>query len=191
VLFGSKMYSTLRKNLSIVISFGVHSVLLISYLAYNLISSNDVNIKYGVYSMPINIVNESELKTQNHPQILQKNFPKTNLKGDEYKDKSQNNNQQNNYIHSQVSYEDLIANDGNSIPPYPLIAKINKWEGEVILKVIVDIQGSVDSIEIKKSSGHKILDDTAQKAIKAWKIPNNSGKNIIIEIPVMFKLRTK
>ena len=190
MLFGNKIYSTLRKNLSIVISLGFHSILLLSYLAYNLTFSNNFNINYATTSVPISIVNEKELQEQTHKQILQKNSLKETAQKDV--DKNQNNNATKpTYIHNQVSYQDLISNDANSIPQYPLIAKINKWEGEVVLIVQVDSNGDVIFINIKQSSGHKVLDDTAQKAIKAWKIPNNTSQNITIEIPVMFKLVNK
>ncbi len=195
MLFGSKIYIKLKKHFAISVSILIHLILLLSYIIYNVNFNNKIYLNYANSAISINVVNNAYVK-QNHPAISTKEILKQSNKPQDVinsKDNKNNpqNNKQNLYTHKQVSYQDLISKEGNSIPPYPLIAKVNKWEGEVVLIVIVNTNGVVESIQIKQSSGHKVLDDTAISAIKAWSIPNNSGQSITIEIPVMFKLISK
>jgi protein TonB len=53
--------------------------------------------------------------------------------------------------------------------------------------------GRVGQIELKRSSGHEILDRSALAAVKQWRfIPAKEGENIIsvwVNIPVKFQLQ--
>lgn len=53
---------------------------------------------------------------------------------------------------------------------YPRIARQRGWEGEVILAFILKPNGNIETIEIHKSSGHAILDRSAQTALT--KVPS-------------------
>lgn len=68
----------------------------------------------------------------------------------------------------------------NPAPEYPAAAERQGWEGKVQLRVKVLPDGTAGDIEVKKSSGHKLLDDTAIKAVKGWKFsPARRGtKNV-------------
>ena len=85
-----------------------------------------------------------------------------------------------------------IGSENNPHPPYPLIARKKGWQGKLTLNVLVNQNGWVDKINIKKSSGYKVLDEISLKTIKKWYfIPASSGKvNIKDEliIPVRFVL---
>ena len=48
---------------------------------------------------------------------------------------------------------------------YPFLAKKNNLGGTVVLSVIVGVAGTVEDIEVKISSGHKILDQEAVKQL--------------------------
>jgi len=80
----------------------------------------------------------------------------------------------------------------NKAPVYPWIAKENRWEGLVILKVVVSEEGGVEDIAIEQSSGHKVLDDAAYDAVKKWKFhPAQIGTLALksrVRIPVRFVL---
>jgi periplasmic protein TonB len=74
---------------------------------------------------------------------------------------------------------------------YPEIAKINKLEGKVIIKAIVDEQGNVSSTEVVQSLSIE-CDQAAIDAIKKVKFTPalRDGKAVKSEvlIPVQFKL---
>ncbi|WP_144436848.1 energy transducer TonB [Thermosulfidibacter takaii] len=77
-------------------------------------------------------------------------------------------------------------------PPYPYIARSRGYQGKVLLKALVDVQGDVKDVIVVKSSGYTILDKTAVEAIKQWKFePAHLGairKEAWVEVPFVFKL---
>jgi len=81
----------------------------------------------------------------------------------------------------------------NPKPPYPREARKRGYQGEVVLKVEVLSNGQVGQVEVKKSSGHEILDRSALAAVKHWKfIPARKGENAIpfwVNIPIKFQLQ--
>ena len=81
----------------------------------------------------------------------------------------------------------------NPKPPYPEEARKNGMEGEVLLRVEVLADGQVGGIEVKRSSGHEILDRSALSTVKQWKfIPANRGNGSIacwVNIPIKFHLQ--
>jgi protein TonB len=80
----------------------------------------------------------------------------------------------------------------NREPYYPASAREQGWQGTALLKVLVLKNGSVGSLEIKRSSGYSILDRSALKAVKDWKfVPaqkDGQPVEIGVEIPVTFRL---
>lgn len=57
----------------------------------------------------------------------------------------------------------------NPAPLYPLLAKEQGWEGVVVLKVLVQADGRVGRVYVLRSSGYKILDESALKAVNEWR----------------------
>ena len=83
---------------------------------------------------------------------------------------------------------------GKTIPPvYPRIARESGWEGTVVVRVVVQADGTPDIIQVRKSSGHQVLDDAATDALKNWQFVPAKDGNIpirsIVEIPINFDLR--
>ncbi|MGA2466190.1 MAG: energy transducer TonB [Thermodesulfobacteriota bacterium] len=80
----------------------------------------------------------------------------------------------------------------NPKPIYPQVAREKRYEGEVLLRVEVLSNGRVGQIEIKKSSGYDVLDQSALTTVKEWKfIPARRGDVPIpfwINIPIKFQL---
>lgn len=82
-----------------------------------------------------------------------------------------------------------------SIPPvYPRIAKKENWEGTVILRVVVQPNGRPEeSITVKRSSGHPVLDEAAIDAVTRWTFYPEKDGNIpirsVVEIPILFALK--
>ncbi len=82
----------------------------------------------------------------------------------------------------------------NPPPEYPAAAARQSWEGTVLLRVRVLSTGKVDSIEVQKSSGHKVLDEAARDTVRAWLFsPSKRGSTPIdgwATVPIEFKLDT-
>ncbi len=81
----------------------------------------------------------------------------------------------------------------NPKPLYPREAKKKGYEGEVLLRVEVLPDGGVGEIEVRRSSGHPILDRSAISAVRQWKfIPAKKGETPVtvwVNIPIAFQLR--
>jgi TonB family protein len=81
----------------------------------------------------------------------------------------------------------------NPKPLYPPEARRNGYHGEVLLKVEVLSNGQVGKIEVKKSSGHKVLDRSALNTVRKWKfIPARKGETPVslwVNIPIRFQLQ--
>jgi periplasmic protein TonB len=78
----------------------------------------------------------------------------------------------------------------NPPPEYPARATQMGWGGTVILRVRVSADGSAQSVSVKKSSGHKVLDDSAVAAVKKWTfVPSKRGSTPIdgwATVPIIF-----
>ena len=81
----------------------------------------------------------------------------------------------------------------NPAPKYPRRAKRKGYEGKVILDVLVNREGKVESLAIYQSSGHRILDKAAQKAVTTWLFsPATRGEEKVsmwIKVPIRFDLQ--
>ena len=81
------------------------------------------------------------------------------------------------------------------VPSYPAGAREQGLEGVAILGVRVDAGGKVSEIQVKASSGAKMLDDAAVAAVKAWTfVPARKGPQPVeswVEVPVRFALTRK
>lgn len=78
-------------------------------------------------------------------------------------------------------------------PAYPRDAMSKGLEGTVVLKVLVDVDGTPISVEIERSSGHFKLDDAAKRQVlRKWKfkpaIVDGRATQVYGIIPVSFSL---
>ncbi|MFM0045187.1 energy transducer TonB [Paraburkholderia sediminicola] len=80
----------------------------------------------------------------------------------------------------------------NPAPDYPPIAQDQGWEGRVLLRVHVLPSGKPDSVDIRTSSGRKMLDDAAVAAVRRWSfVPAKRGDEAVdgwVNVPIDFKL---
>ena len=87
-----------------------------------------------------------------------------------------------------------LAYLNNPAPSYPAYAKRAREQGVVMLRVRVDAAGSVEGIEIHKSSGSQRLDDAALAAVKRWRFaPARQGDRPISGValvPIHFQLES-
>ena len=81
----------------------------------------------------------------------------------------------------------------NPPPPYPELAKQMRQEGIVMLSVNVNKEGEPVDVEIIQSSGFRLLDQAALKAVQHWKFqPGRIGGLPIdskVTVPVRFQLQ--
>lgn len=87
-----------------------------------------------------------------------------------------------------------IGYKNNPPPDYPAQAVRQRWQGTVLLRVRVLQNGAVESIEVVKSSGRKVLDDAAVHTVQRWVFaPSTRGTTPIdgfATVPIEFKLDT-
>lgn len=80
----------------------------------------------------------------------------------------------------------------NPPPQYPYQAQQRGWEGVVVLKALIKAEGRPERVVIERTSGHRILDKTALKAVEKWKfVPGRVGNITVsswIKIPIRFEL---
>ena len=78
-------------------------------------------------------------------------------------------------------------------PPYPIAAIREGLTGTVMLRVLVDVDGSPIDVQIERSSGHRVLDAAARKQVLAkWRfkpaLENGRAVQAIGLIPIDFNL---
>lgn len=81
----------------------------------------------------------------------------------------------------------------NEPPDYPRRALAARMEGVVELEVEVRADGRVESVRVKVSSGHTLLDDEALKTVKRWRFTparDAAGEAVpsVVPVPVRFRL---
>lgn len=77
-------------------------------------------------------------------------------------------------------------------PQYPAEALAAQIEGRVVLRVILDREGDVTGAAVAKSSGHKMLDEAAQRSVAKWKFEPATRLGVrvatAIAVPVVFRI---
>jgi protein TonB len=80
----------------------------------------------------------------------------------------------------------------NRPPPYPSLARRRGYEGTVLLEVLVTEEGRVGELSVARSSGYKMLDRAALRAVRDWRFePGTRGGRpmaMAVRIPVRFRL---
>lgn len=90
---------------------------------------------------------------------------------------------------TEIGYPDYGVNPK---PDYPRIAKRHGYEGLVVLNVFVMESGSVGKVELKKSSGYDVLDNSALDAVRKWIfVPGKKNGRAVsswVVVPIRFDL---
>jgi len=80
----------------------------------------------------------------------------------------------------------------NPAPPYPAAARWLRLQGTATVRVLVSLDGRPMTLRLEKTSGARILDDAALKAVKHWLfVPARHGSEPVaaeIDVPVRFRL---
>ena len=81
----------------------------------------------------------------------------------------------------------------NPPPTYPRIARIRGYQGDIMLDVLVNKNGTVGDLKVIKSSGYPILDRAAKSSVKNWLFePGMVGKEkfkMWVRVPIRFELK--
>ena len=84
------------------------------------------------------------------------------------------------------------AGPSNPPPRYPYLARRQGQQGRVILRVLVSAAGKAKAIAIRRSSGYRLLDGAAVKAVRKWRfVPARmAGIQVSgsVDVPVLFTL---
>lgn len=77
-------------------------------------------------------------------------------------------------------------------PAYPEAARRNQEQGTVSLMVKVLHDGNVGEVNVKKTSGSRLLDEAAVAEAKKWQfVPGHKGPKPVdawVEVPIWFQL---
>ncbi len=84
------------------------------------------------------------------------------------------------------TYKQLRQIEGNPLPVYPKEALKKKWEGRVDLFYYVNPAGFVEKIQLQRSSGHSVLDNSALRALSRYRY--HPGQEGWVRHPVEFLL---
>jgi protein TonB len=80
----------------------------------------------------------------------------------------------------------------NPAPSYPQLSRRTREEGRVILRVLVNPRGSAEDVQVRTSSGHARLDESARDTVRRWKfVPAKRGAEPVsawVLIPISFRL---
>ena len=75
---------------------------------------------------------------------------------------------------------------------YPAVARLNHWEGKVVLRAVIKEDGRVVDLRIAQSSGHDVLDQDALGLMQqASPIPLKQplgNPQVVVHIPISYKL---
>lgn len=81
----------------------------------------------------------------------------------------------------------------NPAPAYPPLSRRLGEEGRVLLRVLVSADGVPQQVEVKQSSGHERLDQSAVATVWRWKfVPARRGATPVeawVVIPISFTLK--
>ena len=81
----------------------------------------------------------------------------------------------------------------NNPPNYPSSERLNGHEGVVIISAVVLAEGRASNLQIKSSSGYRLLDQSALDAVGSWMFDpaTKKGKavSMCVDIPIRFVLK--
>lgn len=80
----------------------------------------------------------------------------------------------------------------NPPPDYPIALRENNISGIVHMQVLVQIDGSPREITVHKSSGYRLMDEAAVRAVRRWRfipaLDNGRASTGWVEFPIRFSL---
>ena len=87
---------------------------------------------------------------------------------------------------------EALWNKVEQLKRYPHIARMNRWEGKVVLRGVIKADGQVVDLEIAESSGYSVLDRDALEIMKQaspLKLKHPLGQpQVVVQVPISYKL---
>jgi protein TonB len=75
---------------------------------------------------------------------------------------------------------------------YPQVARINHWEGKVVLRAVIREDGELLDLNVARSSGHAVLDEEALASVKQafpLALSQSLGQpQVALQIPISYRL---
>ena len=75
---------------------------------------------------------------------------------------------------------------------YPRLARMNRWEGRVVLRVVIQEDGHLLDLAVSESSGHSVLDQDALEVLKLASpltLKHPLGKpQVVVQVPISYRL---
>ena len=76
---------------------------------------------------------------------------------------------------------------------YPHVARMNRWEGRVVLRAVIREDGELIELNIAESSGHSVLDRDALEILRKAspiKLKHPLGqRQVVVQIPISYRLQ--
>jgi protein TonB len=86
-----------------------------------------------------------------------------------------------------------IPDPQNRPPEYPERARRQRQQGDVLLHLVIDVDGEVARVSVARSSGTELLDEAAAHAASSWRFAPASQDGVAlsseVDVPVGFVLR--
>jgi periplasmic protein TonB len=87
---------------------------------------------------------------------------------------------------------DLLQRRGAELRHYPAQARLNQWEGRVIVRAVIRADGHIGDLSVKESSGHAVLDEAAMDVIRRISpvpMKYDLGRpELVVNIPISYRL---
>lgn len=87
---------------------------------------------------------------------------------------------------------DLLQRRSAEVRHYPSQARLNQWQGRVILRAVIRADGHLADVTVKKSSGHPVLDEAAMDVIRRiTPVPLKYAlgrQEVVVNIPISYEL---
>ena len=75
---------------------------------------------------------------------------------------------------------------------YPSAARLNGWEGKVVLRAVIRADGHLSEVKVHRSSGYEALDNAAMEAIRLvcpLHMTNAMGSaEVAVYVPIVYSL---
>lgn len=88
---------------------------------------------------------------------------------------------------------EALWNRVEQLKRYPHIARMNRWQGKVVLRAVIREDGQLMDLEIAESSGHSVLDRDAMEVMKQaspLKLKHPLGQpQVVVQVPINYKLQ--
>lgn len=76
---------------------------------------------------------------------------------------------------------------------YPVVARLNHWEGKVVVRAVIKDDGNLADLKVAQSSGYEVLDQDALAILKQTaplKLTQPLGRpQVVIHVPISYQLK--